>query len=117
MQMSDSATVEFQSAIPNMLVADVPAASAFYTQKLGFTETMTGDNFAVLTRGNVTLGLIGSKTAAGKSWCYITVSNPMALFSEFQSAGVNILQPLQTWGEHSEFTITDPEGNRMDIGN
>jgi catechol 2,3-dioxygenase-like lactoylglutathione lyase family enzyme len=115
--MSDPSPVEFQSAIPNMLVADIPAATLFYTQKLGFTEAMTGANFAVITRGNITLGLIGSKTAAGKSWCYLTVSNPTALFAEYQRAGVTVLQPPQTWGEHTEFTIADLEGNRMDIGN
>jgi uncharacterized glyoxalase superfamily protein PhnB len=92
-------------------------ASKFYVEKLGFTEAMTGESFAVMTRGNVVLGLIGSKTAAGTSWCYLTVSNPTALFAEYQNAGVTIKQPLQTWGEHTEFTITDPEGNRMDIGN
>jgi catechol 2,3-dioxygenase-like lactoylglutathione lyase family enzyme len=90
--MSDPSPVEFQSAIPNMLVADIPAATLFYTQKLGFTEAMTGANFAVITRGNITL-------------------------AEYQRAGVTVLQPPQTWGEHTEFTIADLEGNRMDIGN
>jgi predicted enzyme related to lactoylglutathione lyase len=109
--------VEFRSAIPNMLVLDMPAALKFYTEKLGFTETSAGPNYAVLQRGQVTLGLIGSKSAAGKSSCYITVSDPTALFKDYQSAGVRILQPLQSWGDHTEFTIADGEGNRIDIGN
>jgi predicted enzyme related to lactoylglutathione lyase len=109
--------VEFRSAIPNMLVRDIPAALKFYTEKLGFTETSSGPNYAILQCGQVTLGLIGSKSAAGKSSCYITVSDPKALYKDYQSAGVKILQPLQSWGEHTEFTIADLEGNRMDIGN
>jgi predicted enzyme related to lactoylglutathione lyase len=109
--------VEFRSAIPNMLVGDIPAAVKFYTEKLGFTESSSGPNYAVMQRGQVTIGLIGSKAAAGKSWCYITVSDPKTLYKDYQSAGVKVLQPLQSWGDHTEFTIADAEGNRMDIGN
>jgi hypothetical protein len=117
--MSKPQQVEFESATPNMLVTDVPAAAKFYTEKLGFAVTMDAadNNFVTLSRGNVILSVIGSKTAAGKSWCSFTVSNPALLFAEYTRAGVTIHRPLETWGEHTEFSILDLDGNRMDIGN
>ncbi len=110
-------TVEFKSAVPNMLVVSVPRATTFYTTRLGFALASDGPGFAVLKRGHVTIGLIESKNAVGKGWCYVTVSDPTMLFAQFRAAGVKILQPLETWPDHTEFSITDPDGNRLDIGN
>lgn len=116
--MSQSELVGILSATPNMLVNDVRAAAAFYVEKLGFTVTIDAaeDNVVVLTRGGATLGVVGSQTAAGKSWCALMVTDPAPLAAEYERAGVTFVRPLQTWGTHSEFSIADLDGNRIDIG-
>jgi catechol 2,3-dioxygenase-like lactoylglutathione lyase family enzyme len=114
------ATIQFRAAIPNMIVRDLSAAATFYITKLGFTRTGSGPRFIVLRRDHVTLSLIqqSAHKLAGNSWCYLTVADPAAIFHEYQEQQVKILAPLKDWGGgHIEFTIADPDGNILDIGN
>ena len=109
----------FVSAIPNLMVKDLQPSCDFYTKSLGFKMTGNGPNYAVLKRGEITLGLIAAQKdkAAGNSWCYLTVTEVPTLFEEFKSKNVKILAPISTWGDHVEFTIEDPDGNKLDVGN
>jgi catechol 2,3-dioxygenase-like lactoylglutathione lyase family enzyme len=115
--VADLSAVEFRGASPNMVVSDLDAAKKFYMGKLGFSQVGSGPSYVTLSRGTAVIGLIESSSGAGKSRCYLTVSDPARLCQDYKTLDVNIVQDLQSWGQHTEFSIEDPEGNRMDIGN
>jgi predicted enzyme related to lactoylglutathione lyase len=112
-------TPVFVSAIPNMIVKDVQGSADFYTTKLGFQLAGNGPGYAVLKRGDITLGLIAAQKdkAAGNSWCYLKVTMVPDVLEEFKANAVKVVSPLSTWGEHMEFTIEDLDGNKLDVGN
>lgn len=113
-----AAPVRFHSAIPNLLVRNLPAAERFYVDTLGFQRHSGGSNFILLQRDQVRLGLIQSAVGAGQSWCTLRVDHPEVLYRQYQSAGVPLAVPLTDWGHgHFAFTISDPDGNTLDFGN
>ena len=112
---------EFRYAVPNLFVSDVSRAARYYEEKLGFmVVSRDGDPPAWVTvrRGDVRLGLFpaGPHVPAGLGWVYLTVEDVDDLYFEYTNAGVQIRSPLRQWGEHKEFSVTDPDGNRFDIG-
>src|SRR5215470_4108128 len=97
---------------PFFIVRDVPAALAFYRDRLGFDITFQGPApadifFGIVERGAAMIWLkqVGVEPVpnytrdVGKGWArwdaYLYVPDPDALAAEFSSRGVEFSQPLK----------------------
>lgn len=110
-------------AFPQVFVADITAACAFY-EKLGFATIFSFGAppfYANVHRDNVVLNLrrfegpVIAEPYRGRNdvlAANITVDNVKALYLEFQAAGIEFNTPLslQPWGA-TDFTVRDPDGN------
>jgi catechol 2,3-dioxygenase-like lactoylglutathione lyase family enzyme len=110
---------------PQLFVADLAGASAFYVEKLGFEVAISyGDPpfFAQVARDGGRLNLrqvsgrvfdsgFRSREADALS-ATLTLDDAEPLFLEFQKAGVAFHQTLRTepWGART-FIVQDPDGN------
>jgi len=110
-----------------LFVADIQTSCAFYTDKLGFTLSLTyGDPpfYAQVTRDQARLNLrvVGEPVFAGDvrqreqllsaTLTLATTGELQQLFSTYQAAGVPFQQTLrkEPWGA-STFVVQDPDGN------
>lgn len=112
------------AAEPQLFVADLSAACAFYATKLGFSLAFSyGDPpfYAQVAREGARLNLRALDAPAIDSAlrdreqllsASITLDDAKPLFLEYQAAGVSFAQALRTepWGART-FIVRDPEGN------
>ena len=113
------------------IVEDVPAATAFYAEKLGFkVELQAGRNFAALSRGDLQLLLSPTKGPGGASqpmpdgrrpapggWTRIVLYVP-DLESEVErlrKAGVQFRSEIIAGPGGREILIDDPSGNPVEL--
>jgi catechol 2,3-dioxygenase-like lactoylglutathione lyase family enzyme len=106
---------------PQFLVDDLDAAIAYYHNKLGFELDFKYESFyASVTRDGFAIHLkCAPKLPADREHrrqnehldAYISVSGIRELFSEFESRGAHVLQPLQqeAWA-CLDFYVEAPEG-------
>ena len=111
---------------PILFVRDVEAASRFYAETLGFTvDFLHGEPpfYGAVRRDGVVLHLrhvgrpnFAELAARETSLILATIETDgvRALFSEFEAAGADIVQPLvqQSWGG-LDFQVRDLDGNRI----
>ena len=119
---------------PFFLVKDVPAALAFYRDRLGFEIMFQGPEaddifFGIVHRGGAMIMLkaigvdpapnyqreIGQGTAPWDA--YMNVPDPDALAEEFRSRNVEFVQPLMN--DHDDlrgFTVKDADGYVLFFG-
>jgi catechol 2,3-dioxygenase-like lactoylglutathione lyase family enzyme len=112
------------SAIPALPVRDVPAAVAFYQERLGFEMVHLDGGFGIVRRDDVVIHLWEANDPAtpgaephlaGSASCRVRVEHLGALYAAYQSAGVvHPNGPLysQPWGD-DDFTILDLDGNAI----
>jgi catechol 2,3-dioxygenase-like lactoylglutathione lyase family enzyme len=112
------------AAEPQLFVADIAAASAFYVAKLGFGQAFSWGEppfYAQVVRDGARLNLrqldapaLETALRDGEQLlsATITVDDAKALFLEYQATGVAFTQTLKTepWGART-FIIRDPDGN------
>ena len=112
------------AAEPQLFVADIAAACAFYTAKLGFAVAFTYGEppfYAQVFRDGARLNLRCIsvhvidpllRDAEHLLSASITLDDAKPLFVEYQAAGVPFHQPLRTepWGART-FIVRDPDGN------
>jgi catechol 2,3-dioxygenase-like lactoylglutathione lyase family enzyme len=128
MNESPASTVKTSFIIasePQLFVADVAAACAFYVHKLGFKVVLSYGEppfWAQVARdaGRLNLRMVcgpvfdsGFRSREpGAVSATLTLDNAKPLFLEFQNAGVNFHQALRTepWGART-FVVEDPDGN------
>lgn len=107
----------FRLAIPIFPAADLDRCLPFYTQ-LGFQVVERLDQYAVLQSGAIELHLreIGEDRTPGET--FIRVDDTARLWKRLKSQGMPGLGPVQDqpWGIR-EFTATDPDGNKLRVGN
>jgi len=117
-------TATLLAAEPQLFVADVSAACAFYANKLGFSVAFVYGEppfYGQVSRGGARLNLrCLSEPAISPDLrdreqllsASITVDVVEPLFLEFQRAGVNFHQELKSepWGART-FVVADPDGN------
>ena len=119
---------------PLFIVRNVPAALAFYRDRLGFDIMFQGpvpDDifFGIVQRGSAVIMLkdigvdpIPNYTRdVGKGWApwdaYLHVPDPDALAAEFQSRNVELTQPLKDDGDNLRgFTLKDADGYVLFFG-
>ena len=119
---------------PFFIVRDVPAAMAFYRDRLGFQITFQGPEpddifFGIVERGAATIMLksVGVDPMpnymrdVGKGWArwdaYLHVPDPDALAAEFALRDVEFSQPLKTDDDDLRgFEIKDADGYVLFFG-
>jgi catechol 2,3-dioxygenase-like lactoylglutathione lyase family enzyme len=109
------ADIEITSAIPVVPVQDVPAAVAFYRDKLGFTPAFEMDGYAIVTRGPAELHLDGSaEWPRPATSCRINLRGVDALYAEIEQGIVDSKEPLETHPHGMrQFSVRDPWDNRI----
>ncbi len=107
-----------------LAVQNLAASKEFYGEKLGFTEDLSVDGWAFLSRGACKLRLgecpdaIPMSKAQDHSWfAYLHVSDAAGLYRETLKNGVEIWHTLadKPWGMR-EFSIVTPDGHRIVFG-
>jgi len=125
---------EISGIAPFFIVKNVPAALAFYRDRLGFDITFQGPSeddifFGIVQRGAAMIILkdIGVdpvpnytrdiKNGIARWDAYVDVPDPDALAAEFSSRGVEFFQPL---GEGEDglrgFEVKDADGYMLFFG-
>ena len=119
--------MKFLSVMANLYVADVEAAAAFYTARLGGTETfrLPGDGPATHVEvriGDVIVALSGRDEVAKQGLPEPTEGHPLELVAwcdsareaveELRAAGVPVLvEPSRHVSGHTRAYVADPDGN------
>ena len=122
---------EITGIIPFFIVSDVPAALAFYRDRLGFEITFMGPEpndifFGMVRRGAAAMmfkdvgvePLPNCKREGGARWdAFIDVPDPDALAAEFTSRNVEFSQPLKNDDDGLRgFEIKDADGYVLFFG-
>ena len=104
-----------RQALPALPFDNVPAAVTYYREVLGFHINYQQADLGVMDRDAITILLI-ARTAdyKGIGSFSVYVSDADALYDEFSGKGAKILGPpvSRPWGLR-DFTVIDPEGNRI----
>lgn len=107
-----------------LAVNDLAASKKFYVEKLGFSEDLSVDGWAFLSRGACKLrlgdcpGVTPIANVPDHSWfAYLHVQDASALYQEIEQNGVEIWHKLadKPWGMR-EFAIVTPDGHRIVFG-
>jgi catechol 2,3-dioxygenase-like lactoylglutathione lyase family enzyme len=97
-------------------VRDLAAARAFYTNKLGFTETYLDDDgtWAKLERGEMRIALAqGEPEEAGVAT--IDVDDAKAEAERLRAENVEVGTVLELHNEVRLLDVFDPDGNRVQL--
>jgi catechol 2,3-dioxygenase-like lactoylglutathione lyase family enzyme len=119
---------------PLFIVRDVPAALAFYRDRLGFDVTFEGPEpddifFGIVERGAamIMFKAVGVdpvpnytrdvKQGVARWDAYLNVQNPDALAEEFSSRGVELSEPLKDTSDGLRgFELKDADGYVLFFG-
>ncbi len=105
-------------------VNDLDASARFYSERLGFEETLRVVGWSFLKRGACQLRLGHCPDAQPMAGCpdhswfaYLHVDDAASLYAECVAHGVAIWHPLddKPWGVR-EFAIVTPDGHRIVFG-
>jgi catechol 2,3-dioxygenase-like lactoylglutathione lyase family enzyme len=96
-------------------VRDLTAARAFYTGKLGFSETYldADGNWAKLERGGMEIGLAEGDPQEDGGVAHVDVEDVKVVADELRDAGVEVGVVLELHGEIRLLDVFDPDGNRL----
>jgi uncharacterized glyoxalase superfamily protein PhnB len=121
---SPAGTATILAAEPQLFVTDMPAAIAYYADRLGFSLVFSYGEpafYAQVARGGARLNLRASDGPIGfraeetdPLSATLTVNDAKSLFLELQQAGAIFHQSLRTepWGART-FVVADPDGNLL----
>ena len=107
-----------------LAVNDLAVSKRFYVEKLGFTDDLSVDGWAFLSRGACKLRLghcpeaKPMTQAQDHSWfAYLHVRDAAGFYAEVVANGVEIWHRLadKPWGMR-EFAIVTPDGHRIVFG-
>jgi catechol 2,3-dioxygenase-like lactoylglutathione lyase family enzyme len=98
-------------------VRDLKAGRAFYTGKLGFTETFLDldGRWAKLERGPTEIGLAEGEPQADGGVAHVDVPDVKAVAEQLRNAGVEVGVVLELHGEMRLLDVFDPDGNRVQL--
>lgn len=115
-------TITFGRAAPGVVVRDIQAAHAFYSDVLGFRKVFeNGDpvGFMVLEKDAAEIHLSQARDHRPTTInvFHMYVDDVAALYALCQAAGVRIIKALRDkdYGQRA-FVFADPDGNRIDVG-
>jgi predicted enzyme related to lactoylglutathione lyase len=102
--------------VPELPVADVERAQRHYRDTLGFDIgwLYPGKDIGAVSRGDVAIFFRRREPPFEPAVHWVFADDIDATYSELQSSGANIVEPLQTkpWGLR-QFTVEDLDGNRF----
>ena len=121
---------EISGIAPFFIVRNVPAALAFYRDRLGFEVTIEGPAgdvfFGIVRRGAATImvksvgvnPLPNPQRHEGARWdAYLDVVDPDALAAEFSAQGVELAEPLGDTDDGLRgFAVRDADGYVLFFG-
>jgi catechol 2,3-dioxygenase-like lactoylglutathione lyase family enzyme len=96
-------------------VRDLDAARAFYTGKLGFTETYTNDDWANLEHGEMRIALAEGEPQEQGPVASVDVEDVRAESDRLRGEQVEIGTVLELHGEIRVVDVFDPDGNRLQL--
>jgi catechol 2,3-dioxygenase-like lactoylglutathione lyase family enzyme len=113
--MSD---IEFTSAIPVLPTRDVPAAIAFFREKLGFELRFEMERYAIVIRGAAEFHLNGyAEWPAGGGPATLARINLRGVDALYAAVDQSIVLPDEKLATQPhgmrQFGIVDPSGNRL----
>ena len=96
-------------------VRDLAAGRAFYTSKLGFTETFVDEDGAwvKLERDGTEIALAEGEPEADGAVAHVDVDDVKRLADELRNDGVDIGVVFELHGEMRLLDVFDPDGNRI----
>jgi catechol 2,3-dioxygenase-like lactoylglutathione lyase family enzyme len=96
-------------------VNDLDAARAFYTGKLGFTETGADEDWATLERDGMEIALAQGEPFVDGPVASIDVADIRAEADQLRSEQVEIGTVLELHQEVRIVDVYDPDGNRLQL--
>jgi catechol 2,3-dioxygenase-like lactoylglutathione lyase family enzyme len=97
-------------------VRDLDAARAFYTGKLGFTETyLDGDGWAKLERGQMRIALAEGEPQQEGAVAVIDIDDVKAEVERLRGEGIEVGTVLELHAEVRVADVFDPDGNRLQL--
>jgi catechol 2,3-dioxygenase-like lactoylglutathione lyase family enzyme len=98
-------------------VRDLDAGRAFYTGKLGFTETFLDANggWANLERGGTEIGLAQGEPQEEGGVALVDVADVKAVAEELRQEGVEVGVVFELHGQMRLLDVFDPDGNRIQL--
>lgn len=96
-------------------VRDLQAGRAFYTGKLGFTETYVDSDgsWAKLERNGTEIGLAEGEPDKDSGVAHVDVEDVKAVAERLRSEGVDVGVVFELHGEMRLLDVFDPDGNRL----
>jgi catechol 2,3-dioxygenase-like lactoylglutathione lyase family enzyme len=96
-------------------VRDLDAARAFYTNKLGFTETFVDDDgsWVKLERGGMEIGLAQGEPNEDGGVAHVDVDDVKAVADALRDEGVEVGVVFELHHEMRLLDVFDPDGNRL----
>jgi catechol 2,3-dioxygenase-like lactoylglutathione lyase family enzyme len=98
-------------------VKDIDAARAFYTQKLGFTESYVDDDgsWARLERNGMEIALAEGQPEEEGGVATVDVEDLKAEADRLRGEGVEVGVVFELHGEMRLLDVFDPDGNRIQL--
>lgn len=101
-------------------VKDMPAALAYYRDKLGFAVTFSWEDqprYVCLCLGDCAIYLISYVPPACPSHVCIFCKGIDALYAQLTARGVDVVEPIgdRDYGMR-DFAVIDPDGHRLVFG-
>ncbi|GAA0552667.1 catechol 2,3-dioxygenase-like lactoylglutathione lyase family enzyme [Rhizomicrobium palustre] len=106
----------FESVSPVLRVAELSAAIAYYTEKLGFQVRWQSPVFANVGRGRCCIFLSQGDQGAGRAWVWAGVEDVDAVYEEYQASGAKIRNPPTNYPWSCEMQVEDLDGNVLRLG-
>jgi len=96
-------------------VRDLGAGRAFYTAKLGFTETYVDADgtWAKLERNGMEIGLAEGEPQENGGVAHVDVDDVKTVAEELRNEGVAVGVVFELHGEMRLLDVFDPDGNRL----
>ncbi len=99
-------------------VADVRRSLAFYRDRLGFTEMYfdAADAWSRLERNGSQIALAVGEPQADGGVAHVEVEDVKEEAARLRAEGVEVGVVLELHGEMRLLEVTDPDGNRIELG-
>ncbi len=96
-------------------VRDLAAGLAFYTDKLGFTETYVDSEgkWAKLERDGMEIGLAEGEPQEDSGVAHVDVHDVKAVAEDLRKQGIEVGVVFELHGEMRLLDVFDPDGNRL----